>query len=457
MNILKRMVYLVSSLAFSALSLLAASPAVHANSFYGGNGRITFYSPVTLDDNGQEIYTSLPDGSDLQQVTDNSLPDANPQWNPDSDVIAFDRKVDDTQGHDIYVQNMNADGTPNGSSTALSGADTTENEWDPSWSPDGTKIAFHRRSTVGGSGPNHIFVIDSAGGSATAVTGGGAGDTDFRDTEATWNKDGDTLVFTRADTADDSTDIATVPSDGTEADVTIIPDSAGGASPQWSPTENRVVFSKGGELWTYKVGDSSSTQLTTGAAIAFAPTYSPDGKIIAASGDDGIEYFNASTGDEITTVTIADNAGLSFTASNGIHEVDWAKASLPGNSTHDCTIYVNETCSDSDFDPQIPDACSTGSLSDITTTAKHGTPSYSSGKFSYKPTKEYVGTDKYVYTYYDDSMNAITCTINITVLPKAPDTGEAPKNYTGTIIGSTLVVGVVSAGSILKKRKFLRR
>lgn len=486
MKYLKRTAYIFGAMLFSALTLLAQSPVARANSYFGGNGRITFYSPVTLDSTAQEVYTANADGTDLQRVTSNQLPDANPQWNPDADQIAFDSRIDSTNKHDIYTQAMNADGTPTGdAATAVSGADTTENEWDPSWSPDGGSIAFHRRSTVGGSGPNHIFTIDSTGGTAAALTGGGAGDTDFRDTEPTWSKDGTYLTFTRTNlqgtltdcsdedtTADDKpTAIAVVPAGGTEADVVIV-DGEGWneclASPQWSPSDNRIVYTdkttaSAEEINTVDLGDSfenlsspSPSALTSGATIPWAPTFSPDGKIIAASGNAGIAYYNSTTGALLTTVTIADDSGQAFTASNGIHEVDWARAAAPDNSVHDCTIYVNETCNNGDFDPEIPDVCSTGTLSEITTDAKNGTPGYSGGNFTYKPDKNYVGTDKYVYTYYDSNMNAITCTVNITVLPKAPATGEAPANSKGLMIGSITAAGALSVAYAKKKRLFRR-
>jgi Tol biopolymer transport system component len=459
MKFIKRTAYLLSTLVFSAASLLAYAPPVSANSYPGGNWKLTFYSPVDDENTAQEIYVVNADGSGLVRITDDDIQQANPQWSPNmtNRQIAFDQDTDvadPDQDRNIYIQNINANGEAVGAPTELNGADTTENEWDPSWSPDGSTIAFHRRSTVGGSGPNHIFTIDSSGGTAEARTGGGVSDDDYRDTEPTWNKDGDTLVFTRTDTSDDSTIIATVPSDGVEADVVTIPGSEGGGSPQWSPLTNTIVFQKDGEIWTYTIGDASAEQLTTGADIPFAPTYSPDGTIIAASGNAGIAYYNANTGAEITTVTIATNAGLGFDASNGIHEVDWARRTAPDDTVHECTTYVNTDCTE--FEPEIPEPCAGSDTSEITTAAEHGTPKFSNGTYTFTPAKDYVGEDQYVYTYLDENWNSITCTVNITVLPKAPDTG-APSDNRGILIGSILATGALSSGYIYKKKRFARR
>jgi hypothetical protein len=469
MKYFKRAAYLISTMIFSAMSLLAYAPAASANSYPGGNWKLTFYSPVTDTDTAQEIYTVNADGTNLQRITDDSIQQANPQWSPSmtSRMIAFDQDddvADPAQNRNIYTQAIDAIGAKSGSPAVVSGANTCENEWDPSWSPDEATVAYHRTSIVRADcsvgspgGPNHIFTIPSAGGSATARTGGGGTDADFRDTEPTWNKDGDTLTFTRTDTSDDSTDIATVPSTGSEAGVIIIPGSDGGGSPQWSPDENTIVFTKGGEVWTYASGAGSATQLTTGATIASAPTYSPDGKIIATSGTAGIAFYNSTTGALLDTVTIADNAPLGFTASNGIHEVDWARTSTPPSTVHECTTFVNNDCTDDEFDPSIPDACSTGNLSAITKAAAYGDPSYSGGKFTYSPDNNYVGTDQYIYTYYDSNLNAITCTVNITVLPLTPDAGAPTGSNRGMLVGSIMAAGALSAGYVYKKKRFARR
>lgn len=416
-----------------------------ANSYFGGNGRLVFYSPVTLDDNTQEIYTVKPDGTDLKRITNDSLPEANPQWAPSGTKIAYDKYVDGTNQQDIYIQNINSDGSANGAGTVLSGANTTEREFDPSWSPDGTKIAFHRRGDVGGNGPYQIFTIPASGGSPTRITN----DDTFADTEPTWSKNGDFLAFGHRQISDDSRFVAISASTASTPSATFA-----GSSPQWSPVANKVVFSNLNELWVYdKDADDADgtnasdniTQLTQGATSVSAPTWSPDGKLIATTGSGGsIVYYSATDGSVVATKSVATSSGLSFTASENTNELDWARATAPANTTHECTTNVNTNCTS--FNPTIPSQCQT-----VITSASHGTPQYADNAFSFMPEQDYVGDDSYVYQYYDENMNAITCTVNIHVLPGSPNTGAHTKPTLLVVLGGASAAGFAL---VLARRRF---
>jgi Tol biopolymer transport system component len=87
-------------------------------------------------DGDHELFTMKPDGSALQQLTDNDIPDIFPDWSPDSSQLVW------TQGPDIVA--ANADGSaPRNLTEDI--ADTAEK---PVWSPDGSAIVFVR--TVAG-------------------------------------------------------------------------------------------------------------------------------------------------------------------------------------------------------------------------------------------------------------------------------------------------------------------
>lgn len=94
-----------------------------------------------------DVYTMLPDGSDLVQLSSGGVGGHEPSWSPDGTRIVFSRGGDYDQ--DVYV--MDAAGSNVRRLTAWGGLDIL-----PVWSPDGRWIAFasDRHATVAEQGGN---------------------------------------------------------------------------------------------------------------------------------------------------------------------------------------------------------------------------------------------------------------------------------------------------------------
>jgi Tol biopolymer transport system component len=98
------------------------------------------------------------DGSGQTNLTNNPANDFNPAWSPDGTKIAF---ASEPNRRDTEIFVMNADGSGQTNLTNNPAQDGS-----PDWSPDGTKIAFtsNRRSGV-----TYDIVVMNADGSGRAI------------------------------------------------------------------------------------------------------------------------------------------------------------------------------------------------------------------------------------------------------------------------------------------------
>ena len=95
-------------------------------------------------DGNAEIYVMDPDGSNQERLTDDPEHDRNPTWSPDGTRIAFVRESGSYR--------MNSDGSGEKKLTSA-------NPSHLAWSPDGTRIAF----ALGELDSSDIFVMSASG------------------------------------------------------------------------------------------------------------------------------------------------------------------------------------------------------------------------------------------------------------------------------------------------------
>ena len=142
-----------------------------------------------------EIYVMLADGSRPTRITNNAAADFEPSWSPDGKRLAFYTLRDGN--YEIYV--MNADGSSPKNLTNDPALDTQ-----PAWSPDGRRIAFSSTRV----GVTHVFVMNADGSGVRQVTTG-----DGTDANVAWSPDGKRLAFARFTQAS-SFDVYTIGVDG---------------------------------------------------------------------------------------------------------------------------------------------------------------------------------------------------------------------------------------------------
>ena len=276
-------------------ALCVAAPA--QASFPGANGKIAFSS--TRDGN-YEIYTMNPDGSQQTRLTHDQPADVSPtnprfdlapSWSPDGTKIAFETSRDGT-AREIYV--MNADGS---NPTRL----THDPSFDlyPTWSPDGEKIAFVSMRT----GNYDIYVMNADGSEETRLTTSGFVG------EPTWSPDGTRIAYRRQPTGADY-EIYVMNADGS-GQTRLTHNTVEDGFAEWSPDSTRIVYSsrdaaRNYQIWVMNADGSGQTRLSTNAAHEAAPAWSPDGTKIAFASyrdGDGEIFLMDSDGSNVTRLT----------------------------------------------------------------------------------------------------------------------------------------------------------
>jgi TolB protein len=268
-----------------------------------GDGIIAF---KRIDPGGGKvrIYTSRPDGSGLRALTRpgaNADNDSDPAWSPDGRRLAFVRffhvgQPDETT--DVLVVKRNGKGLRNLTRGSCTG-DCLGSE-QPAWSPDGRQIAFSR--AVGWIPPDGppatigIFVMDADGSNVRQLTQlePSSGTEDHK---PTWSPDGSRIAFLRVNNTkppENASAIYTVGADGSNLQlVRRMPRRWPGAgAPDWSPDGKRLLFSTfcffgpcgqpptGTQVFTIKPTGGGLRRVTRLPGNSFQPAWSPDGRRI---------------------------------------------------------------------------------------------------------------------------------------------------------------------------------
>jgi len=154
-----------------------------------GSDRRPAYSPdgakIAFDNDGDgddEVWVMDADGSSPTQLTFNTVNfDQGPTWSMNSAQILF--TTFRTGSDDLFI--MDADGM---NQTLL--LDTGDHDWQPDWSPDGTRIVFTVQGVA--SGVDNIWIVNADGSTGLQQLTSGAAE----DREATWSPDGNWIAFT---------------------------------------------------------------------------------------------------------------------------------------------------------------------------------------------------------------------------------------------------------------------
>jgi TolB protein len=257
-------------------TLLLALTSTAQASFPGQNGKIAFAGSGA-------VYTIEPDGSGLSLVVGGARW---PAWSADGRRLAyFVDRPDSRYGLNVATADGSGEATVRAATFSSDQFSSREDLFEePAWSPDGITLAYEA-IRIACSHPTCIFFADGIRG----IGPDGSGDhllRDFGAGDPSYSPDGTRIAW------DDATAQASPPrvhvsnADGTGD--TVLTADGNGFDPSWSPDGSRIAFvrtvdSGNDEIHVMNSDGSDKRRLTSIPDIDWDPVWSPDGTKIAWS------------------------------------------------------------------------------------------------------------------------------------------------------------------------------
>lgn len=251
----------------SAPTKLTDNTVLDADPAWSPDGsRIAFQRAGSCTNPCRAIWVMNADGSGQAALTGftSNVQDSGPTWSPDGATVAFASTRD---GGVKHLFSVSASG---GAATQLtSGADA---DWAPDWSPDGVGILFASTRT----GSSQLFTVAPDGSGRAQVTLSGTVPPALVG-EPSWSPDGNRIAFRgAADLYAAPTEVFVANADGSDTALAYAPEDATFVyTPAWSPDGSHLVV--GRDTATTATGfEVETVALATGVVSPIASSSADD-------------------------------------------------------------------------------------------------------------------------------------------------------------------------------------
>lgn len=250
-------------------------------------------STTTMDFDRRQVWLVKADGTGLRELAPGMPVDGKsaPDISPDGTKVVFASWKPKSQVWEAGIDG----GDPRLLSTDCSGIAEECQEWDPAYSPDGRRIAFVH--STDGLKTSEVAIRDLATGEVTRLPATSVPESDGWVAQPTWSPDGLQVAYHRNTQKLDEgypsdTRIWIVNADGTDLYQLATPAEYKAADPDWSPDGSLIVFATEGareqqgrevlpRVYTIRPDGTDARvvrQESDGSGIA--PSWMPDGRHI---------------------------------------------------------------------------------------------------------------------------------------------------------------------------------
>jgi Tol biopolymer transport system component len=250
------------------VALIAAAGS--ANATYPGttNGRLAFAmatDPQHLA--AADIFTVIPNGEELQQLSDTPDFEACTAYSPDGKEIAFCAGAQ-AAGGVSEIWRMKQNGTQQEQVTRLG----ARSLW-PDFSPNGTRIVFMSQPVGAPTGtPFQLYLINRDGGDLVQLTA-----TTWTNEEPAFAPDGSKIAYLSTESG--AMQVWVMNADGSDRKQLTFDSAPKGQLPDWSPDGTKIAYNAGADIYVMNADGSNQTRLTSEGGAG--PAWSPDGTQIA--------------------------------------------------------------------------------------------------------------------------------------------------------------------------------